>query len=136
MKSGLTAIMVIMAGSVSLPAFAQDAAPQPVAVSADDLPLTARFATLLGSYRNCVLEQVDDAPLGLQQDMAKNAMQACALTRGELRNQLIADIQAQDTRMDADLAAQSADNGLQQVDPMIEAAAVDWAHVRYARNMI
>lgn len=135
MKAGLAAILVTMAAFQALPAAAQEAAPQQVAVSNAELPLTERFSSLLTSYRNCVLRQVDSGQLGHQQEMAKAAMSACALARGALRSQLVSDIQSDQPDLGAALALSHADSGLEQVDPMIEAAAIDWAHMRYARNM-
>ncbi len=143
MKSALAAIMITMAGLSALPASAREAArpaAQPVAqsatMSADELPLTDRFASLLTGYRNCVLAEVEASPLGRQQDMAKEAMSACATSRGELRAQLVSDIAAQQPKLGNALVLRSADSGMAQVDPMIEAAAVDWAHLRYVRDMI
>ncbi len=138
MKAGLAAILVTMAMSQALPANARTAAtpaPQQIALNSAELPLTERFASLLTSYRNCVLRQVDRTQLGEQQEMARTAMSACALSRGELRTQLISDIQNEQPHLSVALVLHHADTGLEQVDPMIEAAAVDWAHVRYARNM-
>lgn len=137
MKAGIAAILITVTAFHALPAFAGDTKAQPVAASADELPLTDTFASLLTSYRNCVLKHVDRADLGItQQDMAKNAMSACALARGELRSQLLQDIKAQRPMMASALVTRDADNGLEQVDPMIEAAAVDRAHARYARVML
>ena len=139
MKSALAAIMVTIAGISALPASAHEAArpdTQPISSSTDELPLTARFASLLTGYRNCVLAEVEASPLGRQQDMAKEAMSACAIARSELRTQLVSDIAAQQPRLSNALVLRSADSGMAQVDPMIEAAAVDWAHLRYVRDSI
>lgn len=139
MKSALAAIMVTFATMSALPASAEEAAKphaQPAAASTDELPLTAQFASLLTSYRNCVLSEVDAAPLGVQQDMAREAMSACAISRGALRSQLIADIRAQQPKLGNAVTLKNADDGLAQVDPMIEAAAIDWAHMRYVRDSI
>jgi hypothetical protein len=134
-KAGLATIMVTATAFLALPAIAQEVAVTPVSVSTDDLPLTEGFSVLLTSYRNCVLRQVDSGQLGSQQEMAKEAMSACALARGALRSQLVTDIRSQRPHMADAVALISADGGLEQVDPMIEAAAVDWAHMRYARTM-
>ncbi len=139
MKSALAAIMVTMATLSAFPASAEAAKPDAVAQTAaatDDLPLTAQFAGLLTSYRNCVLAEVNAAPLGVQQDMAREAMSACAVSRGALRTQLISDIRAQQPRASHAVALRSANSGMAQVDPMIEAAAIDWAHLRYVRDSI
>ncbi|MBO9575800.1 MAG: hypothetical protein J7494_08705 [Sphingobium sp.] len=137
MKSGLAVILVTATAFFALPAAAQEATAQRAAPSAEDLPLTDNFANLLTSYRNCVLKHVDRSDLGItQQDMAKNAMSACALARGELRSQLLEDIKNIRPQMASALIMRDADNGLEQVDPMIEAAAVDRAHARYARAML
>lgn len=144
MKAGLAALLVTMAVVQALPATAREAVPAPqtpapqtiAASSVAELPLTQRFASLLTSYRNCVLRQVDrTTQLGDQQEMAQNAMSACALSRGELRSQLIADIRNEQPHLSSALVLSHADTGLEQVDPMIEAAAIDWAHMRYARDM-
>lgn len=139
MKAVLAAIMVTTLGVQAFPAQARiAAAPKvaPEAVSTDDLPLTPRFATLLTGYRNCVLREVDQSvPLSDQKTMAQRAMSACALARGELRTQLLSDIRAQKPQISPALAQRAARTGLDQLDPMIEQAAVDWAHMRYARDM-
>jgi hypothetical protein len=108
---------------------------QPVSLSSDELPLTDRFASMLTSYRNCVLAEVEASPLGVQQQMAREAMSACAISRGELRAQLISDIREKQPKLSNAVALRSAEGGLAQVDPMIEQAAIDWAHKRYARSM-
>lgn len=135
MKLGLTAIMVTATAFLALPATAQEATAQTVSATSDELPLTERFSSLLTNYRNCVLKQVDKGQLGSQQDMAQAAMSACALSRGELRAQLVSDIQDQQPHLSAAVVLRNADSGIEQVDPMVEAAAVGWAHMRYARNM-
>ena len=135
MKLGLAVFLVTATAFYALPATAQQATAQPVAIAAEELPLTENFSNRLTSYRNCVLKQVDKGQLGSQQDMAKSAMSACALSRGELRAQLVSDIQAQQPHLSTAIALRNAENGLEQVDPMVEAAAVDWAHMRYARTM-
>jgi hypothetical protein len=142
MKSGLVALMVTALSLAIIPA-ASHAAPasgpqaQPVALSAapEELPFTPRFANLLTNYRNCVLLQVDEGLLGAQREMAREAMSACALSRGELRAQLISDLAATRPALDQAAAQTTAEAGLVQLDPMIEAVAVDQAHLRYARNM-
>jgi hypothetical protein len=111
---------------------------QPVALSSlspDELPLTSRFASLLTSYRNCVLQEVDQGMLGEQQDMARTAMSSCALSRGELRAQLLMDIRTQRPALSPAAAQTSAESGIAMLEPMIEAAAVDQAHMRYASTM-
>lgn len=133
MKAGLM-IAMVLTGLSALPASAQTPA-RPVTISADDLPLTPRFATLLTGYRNCVLKQIDQAPLGSQQDMAAQAMSACALSRGELQSQLISDVRSAYPKAASAAAAKAAEHGIDQLDPMIEQAAVAQAHARYARNM-
>ncbi len=135
MKAGLATLLVTVIALSPLPASARTATAQPVSLTADELPLTDQFADLLTSYRNCVLMKVDASPLGSQQDMAQQAMSACALSRGELRAQLISDIQAQQPAISNAVALRGAESGLAQVDPMIEAAAIDRAHIRYSRNM-
>src|SRR5690349_7959658 len=117
MKLGLAAIFVTATAFYALPAAAQEAKAQPVSVASDELPLTERFSNLLTSYRNCVLKQVDQGQLGSQQDMAKTALSACALSRGELRAQLISDIQEKQPHLSAAVALRSAESGLEQVDP-------------------
>jgi hypothetical protein len=108
----------------------------PAAISSlDDLPLTPRFANLLTSYRNCVLRQVDQGILGEQAAMAREAMSACALSRGELGAQLLADIRDAHPALGHALARTTAEAGMAQLEPMIEAAAVDQAHMRYASTM-
>ena len=134
MKAGLTIVMGILAMTSALPASAKQATQQ-IALSMEELPLTDRFAGLLTSYRNCVLAEVEASPLGVQETMAREAMLACAISRGELRAQLISDIREKQPRIKNAVALVSAENGLAQVDPMIEAAAIDWAHKRYARTM-
>lgn len=134
MKAGLTIVMGILAMTSALPASAKQATQQ-IALSMEELPLTDRFAGLLTSYRNCVLAEVEASPLGVQETMAREAMSACAISRGELRAQLISDIREKQPRIKNAVALVSAENGLAQVDPMIEAAAIDWAHKRYARTM-
>ncbi len=141
MKACLATLMVSLSAFSgpafsALPASAREAAPQPVAQSTADLPLTDRFASLLTSYRNCVLAEVDASPLGVQQAMARDAISACSLSRGQLRGQLVSDIRASRPRISATVALRSADSGMAQVDPMIEAAAVDWVHLRYASHML
>ncbi len=83
-----------------------------------------------------MLAEVDATPLAAHQDMAREAMSACAVTRKELRAQLILDIRAQQPKISNAVALRSAESGMAQVDPMIESAAVDWAHLRYVRDMI
>lgn len=137
MKAAVTMLFVTAAMMSALPASAHAAQAKMQTVSATaDLPLTDQFADLLTSYRNCVLLKVEAAPLGAQQEMAKQAMSACALSRSELRAQLVSDIQAQQPDVNAAVALRSADSGMDEVDPMIEAAALNQAHLRYARNMI
>jgi hypothetical protein len=135
MKAGL-ALLVTMIALSPLPASAKSLKAQPVSLTTDELPLTDQFADLLTSYRNCVLMKVDaTSSLGAQQDMARQAMSACALSRGELQAQLISDIRAQQPAISNAVALRSAESGMAQVDPMIEAAAIDRAHIRYARTM-
>jgi len=136
-KALAAAIMVTALGLQALPAFAQDPAPTLAkpAASTDDLPLTPRFSALLSKYRDCVLQQVDQAPLGDQRVMAQDAMAACALSRGEMQAQLLSDIRAQSPATPQKIALRSAETGMDQIDPMIEESAVDWAHVRYGRSM-
>jgi hypothetical protein len=127
-----------MAALSALPASAQRVSGRPatqIALSTEELPLTDRFAGLLTSYRNCVLAEIEASPLGVQEHMAREAMTACAISRGELRAQLISDIRVSRPRIGNAVALRSADNGLAQVDPMIESAAIDWAHKRYASTM-
>jgi hypothetical protein len=138
MKTTATTLLVATATITALPASAK--APvkpvaQPVSLSSDELPLTNRFASMLTSYRNCVLAEVEASPLGVQQQMAREAMSACAISRGELRAQLISDIREKQPKLGNAVALRSAEEGLAQVDPMIEQAAIDWAHKRYARSM-
>ncbi|MBO9579760.1 MAG: hypothetical protein J7498_02610 [Sphingobium sp.] len=139
MKAGLTLVMGILAAMSALPASAQKMsgkqAAQPIALSAEEIPATDRFAGLLTRYRNCVLAEVEAAPLGIQETMAREAMAACAISRGELRSQLFSDIREKRPKVGNAVALVSADYGVAQVDPMIEQAAIDWAHRRYARNM-
>jgi len=139
MKAGLATLLVTMIALSPLPASAKSLtkspAPQPVSLATDELPLTDQFADLLTSYRNCVLMKVDAETLGTQQDMAHQAMSACALSRGELEARLISDIQAQQPAISNAVALRGAESGMAQVDPMIEAAAIDRAHIRYARTM-
>jgi hypothetical protein len=139
MKAAVTTFFVAMATLSALPASAQKVfgkqATQQIALSTEELPLTDRFAGLLTSYRNCVLAEVEASPLGVQENMAREAMTACAISRGELRTQLISDIRETRPRIGHAVALRSADNGLAQVDPMIEQAAIDWAHRRYASTM-
>jgi len=139
MKAGLTLVMGILAMTSALPASAQKISgkqmTQPIALSTEELPLTDRFAGLLTSYRNCVLAEVEASPLGIQETMAREAMTACAISRGELRAQLISDIREKLPKISNAVALRSAEGGLAQVDPMIEEAAIDWAHKRYARTM-
>lgn len=134
MKAGLTLVMGILAMTSALPASAKQMT-QPIALSTEELPLTDRFAGLLTSYRNCVLAEVEASPLGIQETMAREAMTACAISRGELRSQLISDIREKLPKISNAVALRSAEGGLAQVDPMIEEAAIDWAHKRYARTM-
>ncbi len=141
MKAGLATLMVSLSAFSgpafsALPASAREASSQPVALSTADLPLTDHFASLLTSYRNCVLAEVDAAPLGVQQEMARDAISACSLSRTQLRAQLVSDIRASRPRTSSAIALRSAESGMAQVDPMIEAAAVDWVHLRYASNML
>lgn len=135
MKAGLTTLLITLAALSPLPASAKAPVTKPVSLTTDELPLTDQFASLLTSYRNCVLLHVDAAQLGSQQDMAHQAMSACALSRGELQAQLIADIQARQPKISNAVAYRGAQSGMAQVDPMIEAAAIDRAHIRYASNM-
>lgn len=134
MKAGLTLVMGILAMTSALPASAKQMTQQ-IALSTEELPLTDRFAGLLTSYRNCVLAEVEASPLGIQETMAREAMTACAISRGELRAQLISDIREKLPKVSNAVALRSAEGGLAQVDPMIEAAAIDWAHRRYASTM-
>lgn len=134
MKAGLTLVMGILAMTSALPASAKQVT-QPIALSTEELPLTDRFAGLLTSYRNCVLAEVEASPLGVQKTMAREAMTACAISRGELRSQLISDIREKLPKISNAVALRSAEGGLAQVDPMIEQAAIDWAHRRYASTM-
>jgi len=138
-KALLASILVTTLAMQALPAQAQQAEPVAVqtgATASDDLPLTPRFASLLSSYRDCVLHEVDEKiALGDQRAMAQQAMSACALSRGEMRAQLVSDILKQDPALNPAKAASAADTGVEQIEPMIEQAAVDWAHVRYARTM-
>lgn len=131
----VSALILLSALSVAASALAQGA-PAPKSASAtDDLPLTPRFSALLSGYRDCVLQEVDKTALGSQQAMANAAMQACALARGEVEAQLLADVRAQNPSQAHKVAYRAAQDGMAQIDPMIEATAVDWAHVRYARSM-
>jgi hypothetical protein len=136
-KALLATIAMATLGLTALPAQART----PVAVQSDatasaDLPLTPRFASLLASYRDCVLREVDEnIPLGDHHSMARQALTACALSRGEMQAQLLSDILQQRPALSPALAASVADNGIGQIEPMIEQAAIDWAHVRYARIM-
>ncbi|MBO9671600.1 MAG: hypothetical protein J7485_13915 [Sphingobium sp.] len=130
----MTLVMGILAMTSALPASAKQMT-QPIALSTEELPLTDRFAGLLTSYRNCVLAEVEASPLGIQETMAREAMTACAISRGELRSQLISDIREKLPKISNAVALRSAEGGLAQVDPMIEEAAIDWAHKRYARTM-
>lgn len=138
-KALLATIVMTTLGMQALPAQAQQAEPAAVqtgATATDDLPLTPRFASLLSSYRDCVLHEVDEKiALGNQRDMALQAMSACALSRGEMRAQLVSDILRQDPALSTTRATSAADTGVEQIEPMIEQAAIDWAHVRYARTM-
>jgi hypothetical protein len=128
--------MVTAFGLQALPALAQrPVATTKVASTTDDLPLTPQFAALLSKYRDCVLHQVDQAALGDQRMMAQDAMSACALSRGEVQAQLLSDIRSQKPAAPQMIAMRSAETGMDQVDPMVEESAIDWAHVRYARSM-
>jgi hypothetical protein len=136
-KAILASAAVIL-GGIGTPVLAGQqgaATAAPVSVVSDDLPLTPRFASLLTSYRNCVLIQVDAGSLDDQRTMARQALSACAISRGEMRSQLLADIRASNPALAHAAAVQAAEAGLEQIDPMIEAAAIDRAHMAYARNM-
>jgi len=135
MKAILATLMVSSAAFLALPASANSGT-QPAALSTADLPLTDHFAGLLTSYRNCVLAEVDAAPLGAQRDMAQQAMSACGVSRDHLRAQLVSDIRSSQPALSSAMALRSADHGMEQVDPMIEAAALNWVHLRYASNML
>jgi hypothetical protein len=144
MKTGRFATMVTAIGlaaisspSLASPSLSSDAPARPAALSVapEDLPLTPHFAGKLTRYRNCVLKAVDSGMLGEQTAMARDAMSACALSRGELRSQLLADLRAAHPALNPSAALATAETGMAQLDPMIEAAAIDQAHLRYARDM-
>ena len=138
MKARPAMMLVTAIALQPLPLFAHTAklpVAQPVALAADELPMTARFASLVTTYRNCVLLQVDKGALASHGEMADRAMSACALSRHEVESQLVADIEAEHPKLAPAVATRSAQGGMDQIDPMIESAALERAHARYARDM-
>lgn len=136
-KALLASIALTALSLQPLPASAQTpVSVQSGATAVGDLPLTPRFAALLSGYRDCVLREVEETvALGDQREMARDAMSACVLSRWEMRTQLLSDILRSEPAISPAVAAASADSGVDQIEPMIHQAAVDWAHVRYGRIM-
>jgi hypothetical protein len=125
---------------IATPALAREGKPAPAQPAAtasnDELPLTPRFAAAVTAYRNCVMEAVDAGSLADHRAMATAAMASCAIARGQMASQLASDIRQQRPSLAAVAVDTSAATGLEQIDPMIEDAAIERAHAKYAASMI
>ncbi|MGD9812215.1 MAG: hypothetical protein AB7U35_12945 [Sphingobium sp.] len=127
--------MVTALSFSTAPALAKNAAIASVHSPAD-MPFTPAFGASLDRYRNCVLMQVDAQPLTSAAHMASEAMTACAIVRTEVQHQLASDIETQNPHHTQDIALTHAEGGMGIVDPMIEEAAIERAHMAFARVMI
>ncbi len=129
------AIMVTAIGIQAAPALAKGAM-EPASVQAQiDMPFTPAFGASIDRYRNCVLRAVDAQALTSAATMAGDAMTACAMARTEVQHQLASDIAAQNPRHAQTVALTHAESGMATIDPMIEDAAVERAHMAFARVM-
>jgi len=124
---------------IATPALAREgepAKPATPAAASDELPLTPRFAAAVTAYRNCVMEAVDAGSLADHREMATAAMASCAIARGQMASQLASDIRQQHPSFAPAAIDTTAANGLDTIEPMIEDAAIERAHAKYAQSMI
>jgi hypothetical protein len=129
------AIMVTAMGLSATPALAQDPAPTLSGPGAADMPFTDQFASAVTRYRNCVLKSMDGQALTDATTMTRGAMKDCAAYRSEVQQQLAADIAAQNAGHAQHVALVQAEDGVASIDPMIEQAAIERAHMAFARVM-
>lgn len=131
----LAGIMVTSLSMASLPALAKATAKNTTVQAEVAMPFTPAFGTSITRYRNCVLRAVDAQALTDAATMASDAMNACALYRGEVQAQLASDIAAHNPQHAQEIALTQAENGMAVVDPMIAQAAAERAHMAFARVM-
>ena len=137
MKVLASALLLSLTATPALAHEGQPAPAQPAASApSDELPLTPRFAAAVTAYRNCVMEAVDAGSLADHREMASAAMAACAIARGQMASQLASDIRQQHPSFAPAAIDTSAANGLDTIEPMIEDAAIERAHAKYAQSMI
>jgi hypothetical protein len=132
-----SALLMALTATPAL-AGAREGTPAQPAASApsEDLPMTPRFAAAVTAYRNCVMEAVDAGSLADHHEMASAAMAACAIARGQMASQLASDIRQQHPGFTPVTADTSAASAVDQIEPMIEDAAIERAHAKYAQSMI